>query len=237
MNFTGLGKTRPLVLMTAALLHLALGLALWNLRPVGGETRPPQRLLAVRLLAARPAAAPAPANPVTIAPRSPDIPPPAPLPAPQIAIAIAATAPLPGVASPAVTAAPAAAASATSAASASLPAVVNAVPLPPPPAPAYQAAALPADHRACSARSVSSLYPAMLRQRGIEGEVVLRVQVDERGRASEVQIQHGSGWRLLDEAARLVAQACPFVPARRGEQTLASWVEYPVRFALSPQLQ
>ncbi|WP_431048481.1 energy transducer TonB [Roseateles sp. L2-2] len=91
---------------------------------------------------------------------------------------------------------------------------------------------MPADHRACSARQIERHYPGMLRDRGIEGRVVLRVKVDADGHAAEVVVAGGSGWRLLDEAARRVAEACPFVPARRGDQRLVSWVEYPVRFAL-----
>lgn len=91
---------------------------------------------------------------------------------------------------------------------------------------------MPADHRACSARQIERHYPGMLRDRGIEGRVVLRVKVDADGHAAEVVVAGGSGWRLLDEAARRVAESCPFVPARRGDQRLVSWVEYPVRFAL-----
>ncbi len=100
-----------------------------------------------------------------------------------------------------------------------------------------QLAALPPDHGACSARGVERLYPAMLRERGVEGRVLLRVQVDEQGRAAEVVVQGGSGWRLLDEAARQVALACPFLPARRGDQRVSSWVEYPVQFALGRAVQ
>ena len=91
---------------------------------------------------------------------------------------------------------------------------------------------MPADHRACSARQIDRHYPGLLRDRGIEGRVVLRVKVDTDGHAAEVVVAGGSGWRLLDEAARRVAESCPFIPARRGDQRLASWVEYPVRFAL-----
>lgn len=98
--------------------------------------------------------------------------------------------------------------------------------------PEYQAA-LPPDHR-CTERHMARHYPPLLRERGIEGQVLLRVRVDEQGQAAEVQVRNGgSGWRLLDEAARALALGCRFVPARRGEQTLASWVEYPVRFALN----
>lgn len=93
-------------------------------------------------------------------------------------------------------------------------------------------AALPPDHQACKARQADRHYPAMLRDRGIEGRVVVRVKVDEDGHASEVLVQSPSGWRLMDEAARQVAAACPYHPARRGEQRLMAWIEYPIRFTL-----
>lgn len=87
--------------------------------------------------------------------------------------------------------------------------------------------------RQCAETGIARHYPRLLRERGVEGRVLLRVKVDEQGRAAEVQVQgSGSGWRLLDEAAKALTQDCRFVPARRGEQAQASWVEYPVRFAL-----
>jgi protein TonB len=103
---------------------------------------------------------------------------------------------------------------------------------PPAAAALERAAALPPEHGLCSARGVQRHYPALLRERGVEGQVLLRVQVDEQGRAAEVRVQGGSGWRLLDEAARRIAADCPYVPARRGDQALVAWVEYPLRFAL-----
>lgn len=99
---------------------------------------------------------------------------------------------------------------------------------------ADQAAALPPGHRQCSELQTARHYPAMLRDRGIQGQVMVRVKVDEDGRAADVMVANGSGWRLLDEAARRVALACPYLPARRGDQRLASWVEYAVRFAIQP---
>ena len=109
-----------------------------------------------------------------------------------------------------------------------LPAVVQ----PSAPVAAELPATLPADHRLCSERQTARHYPALLRDRGVQGLVRLRVKVDPEGRAAEVVIAGGSGWRLLDEAARRVAESCPYTPARRGDQRLASWIEYPVRFAL-----
>ncbi|WP_091726363.1 energy transducer TonB [Mitsuaria sp. PDC51] len=121
-----------------------------------------------------------------------------------------------------------AAAATTTTAVAPLPAVVQ----PPSPTATDLPATLPADHRLCSERQTARHYPALLRDRGIQGLVRLRVKVDPEGRAAEVVIAGGSGWRLLDEAARRVAESCPYTPARRGDQRLASWIEYPVRFAL-----
>ncbi|SEK55707.1 protein TonB [Roseateles sp. YR242] len=107
-------------------------------------------------------------------------------------------------------------------------------PRPDVPPPQEQPAALPANHRECSDQQTARHYPAMLRERGVQGLVRLRVKVDENGRAAEVVVANGSGFRLLDEAARRVAESCPYVPARRGDQRLASWIEYAVRFALQP---
>jgi len=75
-------------------------------------------------------------------------------------------------------------------------------------------------------------HPPVLRERGIEGVVHLRVRVSAEGRAAEVQLQQPSGWRLLDAAALAQARGCRFRPARRGALAVESWVEYPVRFSL-----
>lgn len=76
-------------------------------------------------------------------------------------------------------------------------------------------------------------HPAALRERGIEGAVMLRVKVDMQGRPADVQLLAGSGWRLFDEAALQQVRACRFIPARQGGQAIDSWVEFPVRFALT----
>ncbi len=60
----------------------------------------------------------------------------------------------------------------------------------------------------------------------------LRVKVGADGRAAEVQLLRGSGWRLFDEAALAQARGCSFRPAVEGERPVAEWVEFPVRFAL-----
>jgi len=90
-----------------------------------------------------------------------------------------------------------------------------------PPRPARRAACAPAAH------------PPLLRERGIEGLVRLRVWVDELGRAGEVLVAASSGFRLFDEAAIAQARRCPYEAARRDGRDVASWVEFPIRFALN----
>jgi protein TonB len=86
-----------------------------------------------------------------------------------------------------------------------------------------------ADRRHCP----PAAHPAVLRERGIEGAVLLRVKVDVQGRAADVQLLAGSGWRLFDEAALQQVRGCRFVPATLGGQAIDSWVEFPVRFVLA----
>ncbi|MFY7855850.1 MAG: energy transducer TonB, partial [Rubrivivax sp.] len=86
-----------------------------------------------------------------------------------------------------------------------------------------------ADHRHCP----PARHPAALRERGIEGAVLLRVKVDIEGRPADVQLLAGSGWRLFDDAALQQIRGCRFVPATQDGQAIDSWVEFPVRFALA----
>jgi protein TonB len=76
------------------------------------------------------------------------------------------------------------------------------------------------------------LHPPTLLERGIGGVVWLRVRVERDGQAAEVLLLRGSGQRLLDESALDAVRRWRFVAARRGAQSLASWVEFPIRFSV-----
>lgn len=223
-------------------IHAAMLLALASALAPKRPPAPVPLTISARLVTSKPTSEVAPPSSIPVElPRSalsvppmPDIPPPPVHIEAAPPIAVAAT-PLrfdPPAAAPAdqgpAAARPVAVAAVSTVATAS-PSVPATVPAPPTTDVPVQ---MPADHRACSARQIERHYPGMLRDRGIEGRVVLRVKVDADGHAAEVLVAGGSGWRLLDEAARRVAEACPFIPARRGDQRLVSWVEYPVRFAL-----
>ncbi|WP_218645004.1 energy transducer TonB [Aquitalea sp. LB_tupeE] len=75
-------------------------------------------------------------------------------------------------------------------------------------------------------------YPPASRRNGEEGRVLLRVRVSADGQAEAVDIQHGSGFSRLDEAARETVANWRFTPARRGVQAIASTVIVPITFRL-----
>ena len=76
-------------------------------------------------------------------------------------------------------------------------------------------------------------YPVALRDRGLSGVVWLRVWVDANGRPREIELAKGSGYRLFDESALRAVQQWRFIPAKSDHQSLASWVEFAVRFVIN----
>jgi protein TonB len=75
-------------------------------------------------------------------------------------------------------------------------------------------------------------YPPIARKLGLEGLVLLRVDVSAKGTPEKVVVAQTSGTELLDEAAMRAVQGWTFVPARRGETPIAHAVEVPIRFQL-----
>lgn len=77
-------------------------------------------------------------------------------------------------------------------------------------------------------------YPMASRKMGEEGRVLLRVQVSEAGRPLQVLVDKSSGYARLDRAAReTVANSWRFVPGRRGDQAITTWVFVPIEYSLS----
>lgn len=102
---------------------------------------------------------------------------------------------------------------------------IAAAPLPPAP---VTAARFDADYL----HNPKPVYPAMARRNGEEGKVLLRVRVGPEGLAQEVTVRQGTGFPRLDEAAREAVSRWRFVPARRGDENIESWVVVPITFAL-----
>ena len=75
-------------------------------------------------------------------------------------------------------------------------------------------------------------YPRLSRRKNEHSRVLLRVRVTPEGTAGEVRVHETSGHRRLDEAARNTVARWRFVPAKRGETAIASWVIVPIEFKL-----
>jgi protein TonB len=117
------------------------------------------------------------------------------------------------------------------------PIVAPAPPPAPPPAPVAVAppAPLPVSAPIFSADYLDNPappYPGMSRRMHEEGKVVLRVLVNPRGAADEVQVRSSSGHPRLDESAADTVKRWKFVPARRGAEAVPAWVLIPISFRL-----
>jgi protein TonB len=115
---------------------------------------------------------------------------------------------------------------------------VMAAPAPAPVAPPAPARPVPeafteARHDAAYLNNPRPEYPAMARRRSLEGKVVLKVQVLASGQPGQMQVETGSGHEMLDEAALETVRHWRFVPAKRGDKAVDSWVRVPIVFKLS----
>ncbi len=76
-------------------------------------------------------------------------------------------------------------------------------------------------------------YPEEARRQKEEGVVLLKVEVDARGRVLSVLVARSSGHPALDESARGTVEArWRFNPARRGATPVSATVTVPIRFTL-----
>ena len=76
-------------------------------------------------------------------------------------------------------------------------------------------------------------YPLAARRRGIEGRVLLAVQVLADGSCAEVQLKRSSGHPQLDDAALSTVRRWRFLPAERAGVAIDSWAEVPISFRLN----
>ncbi len=89
-----------------------------------------------------------------------------------------------------------------------------------------------ADSRPYRLQNPRPVYPALARRRGMQGRVVLSVRVSASGTVDSVSILESSGFTILDRSALNCVRKWHFVPARKGEKNIASWLQLPVRFSL-----
>ncbi|MFA4858693.1 MAG: energy transducer TonB [Candidatus Margulisiibacteriota bacterium] len=75
-------------------------------------------------------------------------------------------------------------------------------------------------------------YPAEARAQGIEGMVMLSLQIGPDGRVASSNVKQSSGFAVLDAAALHSAANWIFVPAQQGLANVLSVFEVPVSFRL-----
>ena len=107
------------------------------------------------------------------------------------------------------------------------PDIKPAPPAPPAPEPMVQAR-FDADYL----KNPAPPYPPLSRRMGEEGKVVLRVSVSPQGMAESVEIKTSSGSQRLDEAAQKTVRVWKFIPAKRGDIAIQSFVLVPIIFKL-----
>ena len=81
-------------------------------------------------------------------------------------------------------------------------------------------------------RNPAPVYPWLARQRGEEGTVVLKVEVQPTARCGESSVLTSSASSVLDAAALTTIRQWQFKPARHGGVPVAVSVEIPVTFQL-----
>lgn len=77
-------------------------------------------------------------------------------------------------------------------------------------------------------------YPLELWDRGVEGELLLRVRVTEEGAVDSVEVVESSGNSGLDSAAVRGARDLRFEPGRKRGRTVPMWATLPVHFRKNP---
>jgi protein TonB len=76
------------------------------------------------------------------------------------------------------------------------------------------------------------IYPQEAKEKGYEGEVLLRVEVLVNGRVGHIEIKKSSSYEVLDRSALTAVKQWRFIPAKRGDVAIPLWVNIPIKFQL-----
>ena len=75
-------------------------------------------------------------------------------------------------------------------------------------------------------------YPPEAREKGCQGEVLLKVEVLPNGRVGQVEVGKSSGYEALDQSALATVKKWRFIPARKEMVAIPCWVNIPIKFQL-----
>lgn len=88
------------------------------------------------------------------------------------------------------------------------------------------------DYKASYLNNPPPTYPLLARRNGLQGRVVLNVEVLANGSSGKVTVQSSSGYAMLDNAAIQTVMHWRFVAARRAGQVIDKWFMIPIQFSL-----
>jgi len=94
------------------------------------------------------------------------------------------------------------------------------------PVPSYKLTSMPRPKKLIKAK-----YPEEARAAGIEGETLLKLHIDERGRVTKVEVIKGIGHQL-DQLAASAAKRFRFEPARVGNVTVPTVIPFTYRWEI-----
>ena len=75
-------------------------------------------------------------------------------------------------------------------------------------------------------------YPMVARRMGMQGRVLLNVEVLADGRCGQIHVEKSSGYAMLDSAALQTVKAWRFLPASQAGHAVDKWFMIPVQFSL-----
>ena len=80
-------------------------------------------------------------------------------------------------------------------------------------------------------QALETEYPALLRNAGVGGQVLVHFFIDETGVVQDTRVATSSGHAALDAAALRVAGVFSFSPAMNDADPVAVWIALPITFA------
>ena len=76
------------------------------------------------------------------------------------------------------------------------------------------------------------VYPEIARTAGIEGEVILHIQISEKGEVKTVKVVKSLNLTELDEAAINAVRSVKWRPAKQRDTAIEVWISMPIQFSL-----
>lgn len=89
------------------------------------------------------------------------------------------------------------------------------------------------DYKASYLNNPRPSYPFAARRMGLQGKVVLNVEVLAEGLCGQVSVHQSSGHEMLDNAALQTVKTWKFIPARQGGNAVTKWFKIPIQFSLN----